>query len=74
MMAKRYYVQIAFADNGGIVINGPVTAGSRVDSIGKKMYICKSLDPKEIGEMFLAFHADLKLSGSMPLDLDNIEF
>jgi len=72
-MAQRLYVQIAFADNGGMAINGPVTSGSRADT-GKKLYICKSLDPKEIGEMFLAFHADLKLSGSMPIDLDNIEF
>lgn len=73
-MAVRYFVQIAFADNGGVAINGPVTAGSRVDSIGKKLYICKSLDPKEIGEMFLAFHTDIKLSGEAPIDLDNIQF
>lgn len=72
-MAQRLYVQIAFADNGGFVINGPVTSGSRADT-AKKLYVTKSLDPKEIGECFLAFHADLKLSGSMPIDLDNIEF
>jgi hypothetical protein len=72
-MAQRLYVQIAFADNGGFVINGPVTSGSRADT-AKKLYVTKSLDPAEIGACFLAFHADLKLSGAMPLDLDNIEF
>lgn len=72
-MAQRFYVQIAFADNGGMIINGPISQGQRGDS-GKKLYISKSLDPKEIGEMFLAFHADLKLSGSITIDLDNIEF
>ncbi len=69
-MAVRYYVQIAFADNGGMLITGPVNEGSRVDK--GKLYITKSLDPKEIGEMFLAFQADLKLDGK--IDLDNIEF
>lgn len=70
-MAVRYYVQIAFADNGGMLITGPVNEGSRVDK-ANKLYICKSLDPKEIGEMFLAFQADIKLSGAV--NLDNIEF
>ena len=73
-MAQRLYVQIAFADNGGMAINGPIHEGRTHADGGKKLYICKSLDPKEIGEMFLAFHADLKLSGAMPLDLDSIEF
>lgn len=70
-MATRYFVQIAFADNGGMIINGPVTDGQRSDSY-KKLYICKTLDPKEIGEMFLAFQADIKLDSK--IDLDNIEF
>lgn len=70
-MAQHFYVQVAFADNGGMILSGPVSEGSRVDKF-KKLYICKSLDPKEIGEMFLAFHADLKLDGK--IDLDNIEF
>lgn len=72
-MTKRYFVQIAFADNGGMLISGPVTSGGRADS-GDKLYICKSLDPKEIGEMFLAFQADIKLSNKVSIDLDNIEF
>jgi hypothetical protein len=72
-MAQRLYVQIAFADNGGFVINGPVTSGGRADQ-SKKLYITQSLEPAEIGACFLAFYADLKLSGAMPLDLDSIEF
>jgi hypothetical protein len=72
-MAQRLYVQIAFADNGGMAINGPVESGGRTLE-GKKLYICKSLDPKDIGEMFLAFHADVKLSGATPLDLDSVQF
>ena len=72
-MAQRLYVQIAFADNGGFVINGPLTSGGRPEQ-SKKLYISKSLEPEDIGACFLAFHADLKLSGAMPLDLDNIEF
>lgn len=69
-MAQRYYVQIAFADNGGIAIEGPITQGGRTQT--GKLYITESLDPTHIGAMFLAFHADLKLSNK--LDLDNIEF
>lgn len=72
-MATRFYVQIAFADNGGFVINGPVTSGGRADQ-GKKLYVTKSLEPEEIGVCFLAFYTDMKLSGSVPIDLDNIEF
>ena len=70
-MAQRLFVQIAFADNGGMLITGPVTDGGRTNS-SNKLYITKSLDPKEIGEMFLAFHADIKLSHAP--DLDNIQF
>lgn len=72
-MAQRLYVQIAFADNGGFVINGPLVPGQRHDN-AKKLYISKSLEPEEIGACFLSFYADLKLSGAMPLDLDGIEF
>lgn len=72
-MAQRFFVQIAFADNGGMIINGPITTGQRTNET-KRVYISKSLDPKEVGEMFLAFHADIKLSGAMPIDLDSIEF
>ena len=72
-MAQRFYVQIAFADNGGFVINGPLTSGGRADQ-GKKLYITKSLEPEEVGACFLSFYADLKLSGAVPIDLDNIEF
>lgn len=64
-MATRYFVQIAFADNGGMMITGPVTDGGRVDA-NNKLYITKSLDPKEIGEMFLAFQADYKLRNDTP--------
>lgn len=67
---KRYFVQIAFADNGGILLAGPVT--HKDSDLGNKLYISKSLDPKEIGEMFLAFQADIKLDSK--IDLDNIEF
>ena len=70
-MAVRYFVQIAFADNGGLIITGPVTEGARADK-ASKLYISESLDPEKIGAMFLAFHADYKLSNK--LDLDNIEF
>jgi hypothetical protein len=69
-MAVRYFVQIAFADNGGLMISGPVTEGTRTDK--GKLYISESLEPEKIGAMFLAFHADYKLSNK--LDLDNIEF
>lgn len=72
-MAQRLYVQIAFADNGGFVINGPVTQGGHIDH-GKKLYVTKSLEPAEIGACFLAFYTDLKLEGKVPIDLDNIEF
>ena len=72
-MAQRFYVQIAFADNGGFVINGPVTSGGRADQ-GKKLYITKSLEPEEVGACFLAFYADAKLSSAAAIDLDNIEF
>lgn len=72
-MAQRLYVQIAFADNGGFVITGPITQGGRIDS-AKKLYVTTSLEPADIGACFLAFYADLKLEGSMPIDLDNIEF
>ena len=73
MMAVRYFVQIAFADNGGLIITGPVKEGSRVDA-GNKLYISETLDPEEIGKCFLAFYTDLKIEGKVPLDLDNIEF
>jgi hypothetical protein len=69
-MAQRLYVQIAFADNGGITISGPVIQGGRTDT--GKLYISESLDPEKIGAMFLAFYADNKVSGK--IDLDNIEF
>ncbi len=69
-MAQRYYVQIAFADNGGIAISGPIAQGGRTDT--GKLYICDSLDATHVGALFLAFHADCKLSNK--LDLDNIEF
>lgn len=69
-MAQRLYVQIAFADNGGIAILGPITQGGRTDT--GKMYISETLEPEKIGAMFLALHADIKLSNK--LDLDNIEF
>ena len=69
-MATRYFVQIAFADNGGMTISGPVKDGGRMD-VGK-LFISETLDPEKIGAMFLAFHADYKLSNN--LDLDNIEF
>jgi hypothetical protein len=36
------------------------------------MYISETLEPEKIGAMFLALHADIKLSNK--LDLDNIEF
>ena len=71
-MAQRLYVQIVFADNGGMAINGPITQGGRMDT--GKLYISETLEPEKIGAMFLAFYADLKLSGKMPIDLDNIEF
>ena len=74
MMAVRFYVQVAFPDNGGLVINGPIAEGSKHGTVGKKMYISETLDPEKVGALFLAFHADLKLSGSVPIDLDNIEF
>lgn len=70
-MATRYFVQIAFADNGGMIITGPVTEGSRVDK-ANKLYVSETLEPEKIGGMLLAFHADYKLSNK--LDLDNIEF
>jgi hypothetical protein len=72
-MAQRFYVQIVFADNDGMIISGPLATGQKSSS-ARTVHVIRDLDPTEIGKAFLAFYTDIKLEGKMPIDLDNIEF